>query len=93
MYPHRAPLVHATEVDFQPTDMLYTQETRYPSPEHIFLVRCSLITKLVSTFSCMYMLIIVEIIDIVYFIHRETLQRGSRQGGGHERHLYPIWIR
>ena len=36
---------------------------------------CSLFTRLVSTFSCMYMLIIVEIIDIVFFIRREALYK------------------
>ena len=35
------------------------------------------------------MLIILEIIDIFFFIRREALHRDSLQGGGDQRHLYP----
>ena len=51
MYPHSSPIVYVIEVHAQPMAPLVTEETQSPIPEHIFWVRCSLIAKLVSTFS------------------------------------------
>ena len=74
--------MHANEVDVQPTTPLTTEESQHNPLEMVFSVRCSFYIELISTFSFMYMLIILEIIDIFFFIRREAWQRGSLQGVG-----------
>ena len=40
MYPHPGPLVHATEVDVQPTAPLTTEEHQPHPLEMVFSVKC-----------------------------------------------------
>ena len=54
MYPYSSPLVHVSKVEVQPMTLLATEETKSPTTKQIFMVRYSLITKLVSTFSCIH---------------------------------------
>ena len=77
MQPHAStPLVHETKGDVKPRAPLPTQETQSLAMEHDFMVRCSFIKKFKLVLSHAYMLIIIDLIDIGYFIHITPLQRG-----------------